>query len=124
MATAVRRRLGGYKRLPSGRATRGLLNSTMDANFSRKSNTEGIEWLQSHKGGVIMALAGHVPFVTKETFDNESLAAGTPRATGANQSTLLSWPPPRRAESRRPLGLRFDISPLPEKSCARGGTFL
>ena len=63
------------------------------ANFPRKSNGEGIGRLHSRKGGTIMALAGHVQFVTKEQFDAESLAAGTPRATGPNKSTLLWWAP-------------------------------
>ncbi len=63
------------------------------ANFPRKSNGEGIGRLHSRKGGVIMALAGHVQFVTKAAFDSESLAAGTPQATGPLKSTLLWWAP-------------------------------
>ncbi len=62
------------------------------ANFPQISNGEGIGRLHSKKGGSILALAGHVQFVTQQTFDKDS---GTPsgRGPGPGGKTYLWWSP-------------------------------
>jgi len=54
---------------------------------------EGIGPLHSKNGGNIMALAGHVIFITKKAFSNDSLSQGTARAPGPGGKTYLYWNP-------------------------------
>lgn len=60
------------------------------ANFPNSS--EGIGRLHSHKGGSILAVAGHVQFVTREAFQRDS---NTPRGQGPGPGgkTYLWWSP-------------------------------
>jgi prepilin-type N-terminal cleavage/methylation domain-containing protein len=60
------------------------------ANFP--DNTEGIGRLHSKKGGSIIALAGHVQFITMTAFDQDS---NTPsgRGPGPGGQTYLWWSP-------------------------------
>jgi prepilin-type N-terminal cleavage/methylation domain-containing protein len=62
------------------------------ANFPQASNGEGIGRLHSKKGGAILALAGHVIFITTKTFYNDSnTAAG--KGPGPGGKTYLWWSP-------------------------------
>jgi prepilin-type N-terminal cleavage/methylation domain-containing protein len=63
------------------------------ANFPRFSNGEGIGRLHNKKGGSIVALAGHVVFISQEAFDKDSQAAGTASAPGPGHRTFLWWAP-------------------------------
>ena len=63
------------------------------ANFPRISNGEGIGRLHNKKGGSIVALAGHVQFVTQQAFDKDSQSAGTINAPGPGGRTYLWWAP-------------------------------
>jgi prepilin-type N-terminal cleavage/methylation domain-containing protein len=63
------------------------------ANFPRIINGEGIGRLHDKKGGSIVALAGHVQFISQEAFDRESQSAGLPYAPGPGHRTLLWWAP-------------------------------
>ena len=65
------------------------------ANFPRISNGEGIGRLHNKKGGAIVALAGHVQFISTEAFKKDSLAAGTSSAPGPGGRTFLWWAPGR-----------------------------
>ncbi len=60
------------------------------ANFPRQSNGEGIGRLHSKKGGSVLAIAGHVMFVTSQTFSNESLKRIDVNRDGRN---LVWWNP-------------------------------
>jgi len=57
------------------------------ANFPNAS--EGIGRLHSRKGGAILALAGHVQFVTKEQFSREATLPGS----GPGGKSFLWWSP-------------------------------
>ena len=54
---------------------------------------EGIGRLHSKKGGNIMAVAGHVVFMTSQQFKQDSLAVGTEAAPGPGHKTYLWWNP-------------------------------
>jgi len=54
---------------------------------------EGIGRLHNKKGGNIMAMAGHVVFITTKAFANDSLSVGTTRAPGPGGKTFLWWDP-------------------------------
>jgi prepilin-type N-terminal cleavage/methylation domain-containing protein len=54
---------------------------------------EGIGRLHSKSGGNIMALAGHVVFITAQAFASDSLSQGTLRAPGPGEKTYLWWNP-------------------------------
>jgi len=54
---------------------------------------EGIGPLHSKNGGNIMALAGHVTYITTKQFANDSLSMGTTRAPGPGGKTYLFWNP-------------------------------
>ena len=62
------------------------------ANFPQASNGEGIGRLHSKKGGAIMALAGHVIFISTKTFNDDS---NTPigKGPGPGGKTYLWWSP-------------------------------
>jgi prepilin-type N-terminal cleavage/methylation domain-containing protein len=57
------------------------------ANFP--DDTEGIGRLHSKKGGAILALAGHVQFITRQEFHNQSVNTGT----GPTGKSYLWWSP-------------------------------
>ncbi len=62
------------------------------ANYPRISNGEGIGRLHSRKGGAIVAVAGHVIFITKKQFDTDSsLPMGV--GPGPGGMTVLWWAP-------------------------------
>jgi prepilin-type N-terminal cleavage/methylation domain-containing protein len=63
------------------------------ANFPRISNGEGIGRLHDKKGGAIVAIAGHVQFISCVAFNKDSLAAGTASAPGPGRRTFLWWAP-------------------------------
>ena len=63
------------------------------ANYPRIANGEGIGRLHNKKGGSIVALAGHVQFISREAFDKDSLAAGSASAPGPGRRTFLWWGP-------------------------------
>ena len=54
---------------------------------------EGIGRLHSKNGGNILALAGHVTFISSKQFASDSRAVGTPRAPGPGGKTYLWWNP-------------------------------
>lgn len=54
---------------------------------------EGIGRLHSKKGGNIMAIAGHVVFMTVAQFKADELSVGTSAAPGPNGKTYLFWSP-------------------------------
>ena len=54
---------------------------------------EGIGRLHNKNGGNIMALAGHVVFITSKAFAADSLSVGTGRAPGPDHKTYLWWNP-------------------------------
>jgi hypothetical protein len=54
---------------------------------------EGIGRLHSKSGGNIMAIAGHVVFMTTTAFKSDSLAVGTDAAPGPGHKTYLWWNP-------------------------------
>jgi prepilin-type N-terminal cleavage/methylation domain-containing protein len=54
---------------------------------------EGIGRLHSKSGGNIMALAGHVTFITEKAFLDDSGSQGTQRAPGPGGKTYLFWNP-------------------------------
>jgi hypothetical protein len=56
------------------------------------SNGEGIGVLHSKKGGAIVALAGHVIFITQKQFNADSLTAAT-SGPGPGGKTYLWWAP-------------------------------
>ena len=62
------------------------------ANYPRVSNGEGIGVLHSKKGGAIVALGGHVTFITRLAFNADSL---TPAGSGPGPGgkTYLWWAP-------------------------------
>jgi len=62
------------------------------ANFPSTSSGEGIGRLHSRKGGAIVALAGHVQFISREQFRAD---ADTPsgRGPGPGGRTFLWWSP-------------------------------
>jgi prepilin-type N-terminal cleavage/methylation domain-containing protein len=62
------------------------------ANYPRVSNGEGIGLLHSKKGGAIVALAGHVTFITRQAFNADSQTP--PNAgPGPGGKTYLWWAP-------------------------------
>jgi prepilin-type N-terminal cleavage/methylation domain-containing protein len=63
------------------------------ANYPRISNGEGIGRLHSKKGGSIVAIAGHVQFITQQAFDKDSQSAATASAPGPGGRTYLWWAP-------------------------------
>jgi prepilin-type N-terminal cleavage/methylation domain-containing protein len=54
---------------------------------------EGIGRLHNKNGGNIMAIAGHVIFMTSTAFKQDSLAVGTAAAPGPGHKTYLWWNP-------------------------------
>jgi len=54
---------------------------------------EGIGRLHSKKGGNIMAIAGHVVFMTTQQFKADELSVGTDAAPGPGHKTYLFWNP-------------------------------
>ena len=54
---------------------------------------EGIGRLHSKNGGNIMAIAGHVTFMTSRAFAQDSLSVGTAAAPGPGHKTYLWWNP-------------------------------
>jgi hypothetical protein len=54
---------------------------------------EGIGRLHSKNGGNIMAIAGHVTFMTSKAFAQDSLSVGTDAAPGPGHKTYLWWNP-------------------------------
>jgi prepilin-type N-terminal cleavage/methylation domain-containing protein len=54
---------------------------------------EGIGRLHSKNGGNIMAIAGHVVFITSTAFKQDSLLVGTEAAPGPGHKTYLWWDP-------------------------------
>jgi len=62
------------------------------ANFPLASNGEGIGRLHSKKGGSIMAVGGHVIFITTKTFYTDSNTASG-KGPGPGGKTLLWWSP-------------------------------
>ncbi|MGA2865403.1 MAG: prepilin-type N-terminal cleavage/methylation domain-containing protein [Verrucomicrobiota bacterium] len=65
------------------------------SNFPQISNGEGIGRLHNKKGGNILGLSGTVVFITRESFDADSLAAGTTHAPGPGGRSYLWWAPGR-----------------------------
>jgi prepilin-type N-terminal cleavage/methylation domain-containing protein len=70
------------------------------ANFPRATGVtgqsgtgEGIGRLHSKSGGNIMAVAGHVTFITSKAFAGDSLSVGTAAAPGPGRKTYLWWNP-------------------------------
>jgi len=62
------------------------------ANFPQASNGEGIGRLHSKKGGQILALGGHVIFITTKTFYTDSNTASG-KGPGPGGKTYLWWSP-------------------------------
>ena len=62
------------------------------ANYPRASNGEGIGVLHSKKGGAIVALAGHVIFITQKQFNEDSNSPATV-GPGPGGKTYLWWAP-------------------------------
>ncbi len=62
------------------------------ANWPRVSDGEGIGRLHNKKGGAIVAIAGHVIFITKEQFDKDSLTPAG-QGPGPGGRTYLWWAP-------------------------------
>jgi hypothetical protein len=73
-----------------GRGNPGAFDFNDAANFPNSS--EGVGLLHSKKGGMILALAGHVQFITKKQFFAD---ANTPngRGPGPGGKTYLWWSP-------------------------------
>jgi prepilin-type N-terminal cleavage/methylation domain-containing protein len=61
-------------------------------NYPRVSNGEGIGVLHSKKGGAIVALAGHVIFITRKQFNADSQTPAG-RGPGPGGKTYLWWAP-------------------------------
>jgi len=62
------------------------------ANYPEVANGEGVGRLHSKSGGNIMALAGHVQYITCKQFDQQSLATGA-QAPGPGGKSYLWWSP-------------------------------
>jgi hypothetical protein len=62
------------------------------ANFPQVSNGEGIGRLHSQKGGQILAVGGHVTFVTRTQFNEDSLTPNG-KGPGPGGKTFLWWNP-------------------------------
>jgi prepilin-type N-terminal cleavage/methylation domain-containing protein len=62
------------------------------ANFPRVSNGEGIGRLHSRKGGAIVAIAGHVTFITQKAFNADSTTPAG-QGPGPGGRTYLWWSP-------------------------------
>jgi prepilin-type N-terminal cleavage/methylation domain-containing protein len=76
----------------NGNGSPGAFEYNDGANFPQASNGEGIGRLHSKKGGAIMALAGHVIFITTKQFNDDSNT--TPgRGPGPGGKTYLWWSP-------------------------------
>jgi len=76
----------------NGPGSPGAFEYNDGSNFPLASNGEGIGRLHSKKGGAIMALAGHVIFITTKTFYADS---STPngKGPGPGGKTYLWWSP-------------------------------
>ena len=61
-------------------------------NYPRVDNGEGIGVLHSKKGGAIVALAGHVIFITRLQFNADSRTPAA-RGPGPGGKTYLWWAP-------------------------------
>jgi prepilin-type N-terminal cleavage/methylation domain-containing protein len=81
----------------NGSGSPGAFEFNDAANFPRvvpgAGGGEGIGRLHNKKGGAIVALAGHVQFISVEAFNKDSQAAGTPSAPGPGGRTFLWWAP-------------------------------
>jgi prepilin-type N-terminal cleavage/methylation domain-containing protein len=71
-----------------GPANPGGFDFNDGANFPNDS--EGIGRLHSRKGGAIIALAGHVQFITREAFRRQAVQGA---GDGPGRKTLLWWSP-------------------------------
>ena len=71
----------------NGPGSPGAFDFNDGANFPNAS--EGIGRLHSRKGGAILAVAGHVQFITREEFQTQSTKPGT----GPNGKSYLWWSP-------------------------------
>jgi prepilin-type N-terminal cleavage/methylation domain-containing protein len=77
----------------SGPGNPGAFEFNDAANYP-STNGEGIGRLHSKTGGNIMALAGHVQFITRGAFTRDSGSAGTPSApSGSGGKSYSFWNP-------------------------------